>query len=321
VARFSFHATTGSRPAARPFARLKGLPIRVPLALPIALLAAGCADGASRDDDLGPHRFDPARIAVGDRVAGLEVVAVDVQPSQVDGAYVGSVGFSGEVTVGGRYYALHDDPSPSTLCFDVDAESAPRIPRMRHDNRKVWFCFENQAEAARLLGPPGGAGTATVTIRDYRTVHEFTDAFDTATLVAAEDAGMAGARDALLSFFALLHEQRYAEAAALYGGDYDVLRGWNPELPPDDTVALWAAGCGRNGLECMRVAEVVDQERPAPGEYRLTLRFIGRDGSQFVMGPCCGETEETMPSIRDFPFRVHQHGDRYLVQDLPIYLP
>jgi hypothetical protein len=144
---------------------------------------------------------------------------------------------------------------------------------------------------------------------------------DTATLVAAEDAGMAGARDALLSFFALLHEQRYAEAAVLYGGDYDVLRGWNPELPPDDTVALWAAGCGRNGLECMRVAEVVDQERPAPGEYRLTLRFIARDGSPFVRGPCCGETEATMPSVRDFPFRVHRQGDRYRVQDLPIYVP
>jgi hypothetical protein len=163
------------------------------VALLAVMAACGSSERNSEADDpdhttpgsgaAAPHRFDPAGIQVGDTVAGLVVTFADVGISQVDSAYVGSVRFAGELVVSGTYRALYDDPEPSLICFHVDAESAERIPRMLHDERNVWFCFENEAEAERLLGPPGTPGTATVEISDYRTVRQFTDAYDTARLL------------------------------------------------------------------------------------------------------------------------------------------
>ena len=38
------------------------------------------------------------------------------------------------------------------------------------------------------------------------------------------------AREALQTFFSLLHDQRYSEAVQYYGGDCETLREWNPTV-------------------------------------------------------------------------------------------
>ncbi len=122
---------------------------------------------------------------MGDSILGLQVRSVDLSPAPVigDSVYVGTVAFSGEVTLSGTTRPHPDHPEVSLVCFDVDEATAARVPRMQGDERRVWFCFSNQEEAIRSLGPPGSRGHATIVVDDYRTVYHFTDVFDTARLV------------------------------------------------------------------------------------------------------------------------------------------
>jgi hypothetical protein len=129
------------------------------------------------------------------------------------------------------------------------------------------------------------------------------------------------AADALLSFFSALANQRYPEAVRLYGGSYEVLRGWNPDHDPADLTGLWQLACGYNGLQCLGRAEIVRGEQVSRDDHRFVVRFYAPSGELFVLGPCCGATAEEMPPQSEFAFAVHRVGDRYLVQDLPVYVP
>jgi hypothetical protein len=129
------------------------------------------------------------------------------------------------------------------------------------------------------------------------------------------------AREVLKSYFSLLHAGRYSEAIDHYGGDYDVLRGWNPDVNGDDYTTLFELGCTTNGLMCLELGEVVDEEQVSPTEFRFVVEFVNDDGTLFVLGPCCGATEEEMPPQAQFTFIVKKVDSMYLVQDLPVYVP
>jgi hypothetical protein len=129
------------------------------------------------------------------------------------------------------------------------------------------------------------------------------------------------ARITLLAFLSALGEGHYIEATWLYGGSYDAMRIWNPDLAPDDRPALWRAACLHNGLQCLGRAESVDVEVLSTTDLRFTVHLLTPAGEQLVLGPCCGETEETMPPQRVFTFTVRRSGDRYLVLDTPPYMP
>ena len=101
---------------------------------------------------------------------------------------------------------------------------------------------------------------------------------------------------------------RYAEAVAYYGGDYQVLRGWNPTVPPNDHATLFQKGCTVNGLQCFAIRAVVDERRVSEGEYRFTVK-LAADRS---VGKLPGEP---------FAYTVRKVGDQYLVQELPPYIP
>jgi hypothetical protein len=156
-----------------------------------ALFAGLLAIGACSADvpgDLGDRavahaeslRFDPATIRPGDTVGNLEVVSVDVSPAQGTGTYVGSVRFAGDLHLRGVAIVLETE-GPGFHCFNVAEEHALRVPRMRHDERRAWFCFDNEEEAAARLRSRVGQPVEVV-VSDYRTVYEFTDAHDTAHL-------------------------------------------------------------------------------------------------------------------------------------------
>jgi len=129
------------------------------------------------------------------------------------------------------------------------------------------------------------------------------------------------ARETLVRFFSLLNEGRYAEAVGFYGGGYEILRGWNPTIAPNDYAKLLECGCTVNGLQCLKVKEIVTEEEVSPVEFRFTVRFMNDDGSLFTRGPCCGATEEEMPPQSEFIYTVRKVGDRFLVMELPIYVP
>jgi hypothetical protein len=64
----------------------------------------------------------------------------------------------------------HPDSDVQLVCFEADAGSAARLPRWEGDDRRPWFCFENQAQARRAVGPPSDGVKATVVI-DLFTIH------------------------------------------------------------------------------------------------------------------------------------------------------
>jgi len=136
------------------------------------------------------------------------------------------------------------------------------------------------------------------------------------------DANAAEARNVLLRFFTALNSGDYGTAASVYGGSYETLIAWNPDLPATDLIALWQRACEQNGLQCLPVHEVVGEQALSANVLKFTVHFRNPDGSLFVLGPCCGENETTMPPVSEFECNVARtsSGD-FKVLCLPPYVP
>ena len=141
----------------------------------------------------------------------------------------------------------------------------------------------------------------------------------TADQAATATADLAQARAALITYFSLLHAGRYADAINYYGGSYDILSSTNPEIDPNDRVALIKYGCIL--LMCLEVRTIVQAEIASPTEFKFVVEFKNEDGSLFVRGPCCGASETDMPPESQFAVLVIKVDDRFLVQQLPVYVP
>jgi hypothetical protein len=127
------------------------------------------------------------------------------------------------------------------------------------------------------------------------------------------------AQDALNLFFSLLQDQRYSEAVNYYGGDYDVLRIWNPAAV-DDNAELFKSACSLR-LRCLRIKAMLRGEEVSPTEFRFVVQFMDDDGTVFRHGPCCGGDETETPAQTEFSYTVKKVGGRFLVQEMPIVLP
>jgi hypothetical protein len=127
--------------------------------------------------------------------------------------------------------------------------------------------------------------------------------------------------DVLVDFLTLLNRKNYTEAVLLYGGEYEALQVFNPEIDPDDHVALWTWACDHQLLQCLEVRSATFKELRGD-TYFFQVEFNNPDGSLFVRGPCCGATETEMPSVSQFEFRVSRNTDgKFLVMDTPPYVP
>jgi hypothetical protein len=128
------------------------------------------------------------------------------------------------------------------------------------------------------------------------------------------------ARRALETYFALLHAGRYTEAVAYYGGDYQVLRDRNPDVASDDYAKLLERACRPHGVQCMALKEIVAQVELSASEHHFMVRFVDHDGSTFARPLlCCGGSSET--SRDQFAYTVLKVDGRFLVQELPLYVP
>jgi len=152
------------------------------------------------------------------------------------------------------------------------------------------------------------------------------EATPTDTNQAATDASPTAspplAQETLVTFFALLHQGRYEEAIPLYGGDYELMQTWNLDVDPADAVTLWQYACEFNGLMCLPILNIVSQTQISPTEIHFLVEFQNDDGSRFILGPCCGTSEEDMPPVSQFEYTVVLGGDgQYRVVELPVYVP
>jgi hypothetical protein len=126
------------------------------------------------------------------------------------------------------------------------------------------------------------------------------------------------ARDALRAYVGALYAGRYADAAKLYGGRYETLIGWNPDVAAGDRVKLLERGCEQNGLQCLRLKRIVGETAISASEFRFTVEFLNGDGTTFGLKPCCGGIAKR--AIIQFDFTVEKVGAAYLVQELPVYV-
>ncbi len=131
----------------------------------------------------------------------------------------------------------------------------------------------------------------------------------------------AKAKDVLIQFFALLNAGDYAEAETHFGGSYEQLQGYNPDIDPSDHVTLWRHGCELNGLVCLSVHNATIEEQQGEA-FIFQVEFNNPDGSLFVRGPCCGADETDMPPVSQFEYRVMKTSEgNFLVMDMPPYVP
>jgi hypothetical protein len=130
------------------------------------------------------------------------------------------------------------------------------------------------------------------------------------------------AMSTLEDFYALLNHEQYGRASERYGGSYEILLGYNPSIDEEDKVGLLQAACKLNGFMCLDILSAELIEVHDQSEFVYEVQFANPDGSLFVLGPCCGADEETMPPQSTFIVHVLcQSEDSCLVLDLPPYLP
>ena len=143
------------------------------------------------------------------------------------------------------------------------------------------------------------------------------------TACAANSAGndLPKAEESLTAFFQYLNDGDYQKAAELFGGSYESLESMNPLIPPEDREQLWQAGCSLNGLQCLPVLQVVNSEQTADNEYLFTVTFKKADGGILETGPCCGEDKNTEQTSSSFLYHVIKDKNRFLISDLPVYIP
>ena len=124
-----------------------------------------------------------------------------------------------------------------------------------------------------------------------------------------------------MNFLTRLHARNYAEAVPLYGGEYEQLQVFNPEIDPSDKVALWTWVCDNQLLQCLDVRSTTFKEQVGDS-FIFQVEFNNPDGSLFVLGPCCGASETEMPPVSQFEFTVTRDTEgKFVVMNTPPYVP
>jgi len=135
------------------------------------------------------------------------------------------------------------------------------------------------------------------------------------------------AEQTAVAFFKKLSLGHYADADALYAGNYEPLISLSPVTAPDDHTGLWKNACEISGLQCLPIDRIISTERYAVTEqnpldaFKITVEFKDRTGKVFVLGSCCGATEDEMPPTSQFIVDVIERDGNYFVTSLPVFVP
>jgi len=135
------------------------------------------------------------------------------------------------------------------------------------------------------------------------------------------------AEQTAVAFFKKLSIGQYAEADALYAGNYEPLISLSPTVAPDDHTGLWMNGCENSGLQCLPIDRIISTERYEVTEqnpleaFKITVEFKDRTGKVFILGPCCGASTEEMPPTSHFTVDVIKRDGNYFITSLPVFVP
>jgi hypothetical protein len=124
----------------------------------------------------------------------------------------------------------------------------------------------------------------------------------------------------LTEFFAALHQGRFEDAEALYGGPYDVLQDINPDTDPEAHARLFERYCTHNGGVCLPVGSITARGTAEDGGEVFVVQFTSGDCTAFGRGSYCGEPD-TRARTTEFAFTVRDTDGTMRVMELPPYVP
>jgi hypothetical protein len=131
-------------------------------------------------------------------------------------------------------------------------------------------------------------------------------------LAACVPSGQSPAEAALRDFFSALAQKDYPTVTNLYGGEYEILTEWNPDILPSEYETLWRRGCEQNGLACLSVKDILAVKTEG-SQVTFTVTFQTADGRLF-------ETGEPVISTFDVIVSTDDSG-AYKIFSLPPYVP
>jgi hypothetical protein len=213
--------------------------------------------------------------------------------------------------------------------FDLCAAGGGTYPTMLNSD---WLLFGNSCGS----GFDDGSGKP-VGCREVKDVVEPTLKLNSTTLEPTEQAQLtmpvakitakdesAIAEKTLVAFFNSLSQNKFADAVKLFSTsttDWESLKVYSP-TEETDSAKILEQYCSATQT-CLK-AKVLSAKQVADYEYNLVVQFFNKDGSLYVFGPCCGATEEEMPSKREFEFTVKKVGGekgKFEVVTAPLYRP
>lgn len=139
-----------------------------------------------------------------------------------------------------------------------------------------------------------------------------------------EKDGFKKAELALVSFFSYLSDQKFEKALTLFELE-DSTNSWEGlesfSLPEDrnNKAKVIERYCEATRT-CLK-AKVIETKKETSDTYNLLVQFLNIDGSIFVLWPCCGASEQEMPSQDKFNFKVKKINNIFKVTTAPIYVP
>lgn len=128
------------------------------------------------------------------------------------------------------------------------------------------------------------------------------------------------AQQALIAFFDRLHRGDYASAVELFGGSYEAIIAYVPNVDPADYPALLQGMC--NIHRCLKVRQVVSSLQWRDDYFLIGVQLEDPEGGVFTFGPCCGASLEEFPPRSVFEYLVMKRADHtFVVIGLPPYVP
>ena len=133
------------------------------------------------------------------------------------------------------------------------------------------------------------------------------------------------ALQALITYFNLLKTKQYSAAVVYHGSGYESLSYWNPDINPNDHAALLKNGCEKDGLQCLKIKNVLSRQQISESAFKFIVQFEKPDWSTgneivFTQGPCCG-APDTGERNTEFEYVVKKKGASFVVLTSPIYVP
>jgi hypothetical protein len=128
----------------------------------------------------------------------------------------------------------------------------------------------------------------------------------------------AQARNALLGFFASLSAGEYAQAAALFGGEFDEETIRPPEQG-ESPEAYWAELCGFHW--CQPITEITSAEQVSADEYLFYVVFVHPLGGHLQIVACCGGDPAATPPVWQFAYPVRRIDGVWKVMRTPLFTP